>query len=52
MVTKMAQRQLGGLPFLVRFAPGVSRDAGLAAVANDIKGLPGLIINAAERPRT
>jgi hypothetical protein len=30
MVTKMAQRQLGGLPFLVRFAPGVSRDAGLA----------------------
>jgi hypothetical protein len=45
-----AARQLSGLPFLVRFAPGVSRDAGLAAVANDIKGLPGLFVNAAERP--
>src|SRR5204862_1982072 len=36
-----AARQPGRLPFLVRFAPGVSRDAGLAAVAHDIKGLPG-----------
>ncbi|HMI26108.1 MAG TPA: FtsX-like permease family protein [Streptosporangiaceae bacterium] len=45
-----AARQLGGLPFLVRFAPGVSRDAGLAAVANDIKGLPNPYVNAAERP--
>jgi hypothetical protein len=33
-----------------RFAPGVSRDAGLAAVASDIKGLPGSFVNAAERP--
>ena len=45
-----AARQLGGAPFLVRFAPGVSRDAGLAAVANDIKGLPNPFVNAAERP--
>jgi hypothetical protein len=45
-----AARQPGGLPFLVRFAPGTSRDAGLAAVANDIKGLPGPFVNAAERP--
>jgi FtsX-like permease family len=45
-----AARQLGGAPFLVRFAPGVSRDAGLAAVANDIKGLPNPYVNAAERP--
>jgi hypothetical protein len=45
-----AARQQGGLPFLVRFAPGVSRDAGLAAVASDIKGLPGPFVNAAERP--
>jgi hypothetical protein len=45
-----AARQLGGSPFLVRFAPGVSRDAGLAAVANDIKGLPNPYVNAAERP--
>jgi hypothetical protein len=45
-----AARQLGGTPFLVRFAPGVSRDAGLAAVANDIKGLPNPYVNAAERP--
>jgi FtsX-like permease family len=45
-----AARQPGGSPFLVRFAPGVSRDAGLAAVANDIKGLPNPYVNAAERP--
>jgi hypothetical protein len=45
-----AARQLGGSPFLVRFAPGVSRDAGLAAIANDIKGLPNPYVNAAERP--
>jgi uncharacterized protein YbjT (DUF2867 family) len=47
-----ATRQPGGLPFLVRFAPGVSRAAGLAAVANDIKrlGLPRPYITAAERP--
>jgi len=45
-----AARQPGGLPFLVRFAPGTSRDAGLAAVANDIKGLPGPFVKAAERP--
>ena len=45
-----AARQPGRLPFLVRFAPGVSRDAGLAAVASDIKGLPGPYVNAAERP--
>ncbi len=34
----------------MRFAPGVSRDAGLAAAANDIKGLPNPFIAAAERP--
>jgi hypothetical protein len=45
-----AARQLGRLPFLVRFAPGVSRDAGLAAVANDIKGLPNPFVFGAERP--
>ena len=45
-----AARQPGRLPFLVRFAPGVSRDAGLAAVASDIKGLPGPFVTAAERP--
>ena len=45
-----AARRLGGLPFLVRFAPGVSRDAGLAAVTKDITGLPGPYITAAERP--
>jgi hypothetical protein len=47
-----AARQSGGLPFLVRFAPGVSRDAGLAAVSNDIKGLPNPFVAAAERPAT
>jgi hypothetical protein len=45
-----AAQQPGGLPFLVRFAPGVSRDAGLAAVASDIKGLPTPFVTAAERP--
>lgn len=45
-----AARQRGGLPFLVRFAPGVSRDAGLAAVAKDIKGLPNPSAFGAERP--
>jgi len=45
-----AARQAGALPFLVRFAPGVSRDAGLAAVANDMKGLPNLFVAAAEQP--
>jgi hypothetical protein len=45
-----AARQSGGLPFLVRFAPGTSRDAGLAAVAEDIKGLPNPFVTAAERP--
>jgi hypothetical protein len=45
-----AARQQGGLPFLVHFAPGVSRDAGLAAVAHDITGLPNPFVTAAERP--
>jgi hypothetical protein len=45
-----AARQPGGLPLLVRFAPGIGRDAGLAAVASDIKGLPGPFVTAAERP--
>ncbi len=40
----------GQLPFLVRFAPGVSRDAGLAAVTKDIKGLPDPFVAAAWRP--
>src|SRR6266498_771126 len=43
-------RRPGGPPFLVRFAPGVSRDAGLAAVANDLTGLPNPFVAAAERP--
>jgi ABC-type lipoprotein release transport system permease subunit len=38
------------LPFLVRFAPGVSRDAGLAAVAKDVKDLANPFVAAAERP--
>jgi FtsX-like permease family len=42
--------QLGELPFLVRFAPGVSRDAGLTAISNDIKGLPNPFVAAADRP--
>jgi hypothetical protein len=37
-------------PFLVRFAPGVDRDAGLAAVASDVQDLPNPFIAAAERP--
>ncbi len=45
-----AARQPGGPPFLVRFAPGVSRDAGLAAVAKDITGLPNPFAAAADRP--
>jgi hypothetical protein len=45
-----AARQLGGSPFLVCFAPGVSRDAGLAAIDKDIKGLPNPYVTAAERP--
>jgi hypothetical protein len=40
----------GSLPFFVRFAPGVSRDAGLAAVTKDLNGLPNPFIAAAERP--
>ena len=40
----------GALPFLVRFAPGVSREVGLAAVTNDLKDLPFPWIIAAERP--
>jgi hypothetical protein len=45
-----AAEKQGLLPFLVRFAPGVSRDAGLAAVASDVQGLPNPFIAAAERP--
>jgi hypothetical protein len=45
-----ATEQSGSLPFLVRFAPGVSRDAGLAAIMNDMRGLPNPFIVAAERP--
>jgi ABC-type antimicrobial peptide transport system permease subunit len=37
-------------PFLVRFAPSVDRDAGLAAVASDVQDLPNPFIAAAERP--
>jgi hypothetical protein len=45
-----AARQQGGSPFLVRFAPGVGRDAGLAAVTKDLTGLPNPFVAAAERP--
>jgi hypothetical protein len=45
-----AARELAASPFLVRFASGVGRDSGLAAVANDIKGLPNPFVAAAERP--
>ena len=45
-----AAERSGSLPFLIRFAPGVSRDAGLAAVTNDMRGLPNPFIVAAERP--
>jgi ABC-type lipoprotein release transport system permease subunit len=42
--------QVDSWPLLVRFAPGVDRDAGLAAVANDLKGIPNPFIFPAERP--
>jgi hypothetical protein len=42
--------QVDSWPLLVRFAPGVDRDAGLAAVANDLKGMPNPFIFPAERP--
>lgn len=45
-----AAEQAGSLPFLVRFAPGVDRDAGLAAVTEDLKGIPNPFIFSAERP--
>jgi len=45
-----AARQPGSLPFLVRFAPGVSRDAGLASATSDTKGLPNPTIVGVERP--
>jgi ABC-type lipoprotein release transport system permease subunit len=35
---------------LIRFAPGVDRDTGLAAVAKDLKGIPDPFIVPAERP--
>lgn len=45
-----AAQQPGGLPFLVRFAPGVSSAAGLSAVTSDIKNLPHPVVEAADRP--
>jgi ABC-type lipoprotein release transport system permease subunit len=42
--------QVDSWPLLVHFAPGVDRDAGLAAVANDLKGIPNPFIFPAERP--
>jgi hypothetical protein len=42
--------QAGSSPFLVRFAPGIDRDAGLAAVAKDLTGIPNPLIFPAERP--
>jgi ABC-type lipoprotein release transport system permease subunit len=42
--------QVGSWPLLVRFAPGVDRATGLAAVAKDLKGIPNPYIVAAERP--
>jgi predicted lysophospholipase L1 biosynthesis ABC-type transport system permease subunit len=45
-----AAERSGSLPYLVRFAPGISRDAGLAAVTNDVQGLERPFIVAAERP--
>jgi hypothetical protein len=42
-----ARQQIGGSPFLVRFAPGVSVDAGLAAMRKDA---PTGFIAPAERP--
>jgi ABC-type lipoprotein release transport system permease subunit len=41
--------QRADLPYLVRFAPGVRRDAGLAAVSNDAQGLDPFIVGI-ERP--
>jgi putative ABC transport system permease protein len=49
-VDPSAARRGERLPFLVRFVPGVSRDAGLAAIAKDIRGLPNPYVTAAERP--
>jgi hypothetical protein len=43
-------KQVGSWPLLVRFAPGVDRDTGLAAVAKDLKGIPNPFIVPAERP--
>ena len=46
-----ASTQAAGRAALPRpLRPGVSRDAGLAAIANDIKGFPNPVIVAAERP--
>jgi hypothetical protein len=42
--------RVDSFPFLVRFAPGVDRDAGLAAVARDLQGIPNPIFFPAERP--
>jgi predicted lysophospholipase L1 biosynthesis ABC-type transport system permease subunit len=42
--------QEGSWPLLVRFAPGVDRHAGLAAVANDLKAIPNPFIFPAEQP--
>ena len=49
-IDRSAADPSGSWPFLVRFAPGVSRDAGLAAVAKDTSGLPNPTIVGAERP--
>src|SRR5215218_6655493 len=49
-IDRRGTNQAGSLPFLVRFAPGVDRDAGLAAVAKDLKGIPNPLIVPAERP--
>jgi predicted lysophospholipase L1 biosynthesis ABC-type transport system permease subunit len=40
----------GSFPFLVRFAPGVDRDVGLAAVVKDLKGIPTQFMFPAEQP--
>lgn len=45
-----AARPPGPLPFFVHFAPGVSRESGLAALTQDMKDLPAPWIVAAERP--
>ena len=45
-----AAGQVGSWPLLIRFAPGVDRDTGLAAVAKDLKGIPDPFIVPAERP--